>query len=332
MKRWKGLLTLAISGLVLCAGGCKTTTVSQQDASSENDKVIEEEAIVEDEVEKTSTEDIYYSFIKNELVPELGIADLAEKSTTIYSSEEDWFHCEGILSAYIHDLDHDGEEELLMLFMEATDERQDYIQSGEVYHIVARVYAMENDTPVQKAEMVLERGDSDQLLYPSVQVNSSHLYVSAMETEDCTQILLEDGLFSGPFSDGMTINYWAIVYENEELHYAYQFVQSGIGSYGMDYYANQYQNGELVSSEIFYNADSENETYASYEEALKAFFEEQGLSVAYNSFDTSIFAETGSQEEILEFHIKYDFENYSDSEYTFDFYAKDATELRSKIQ
>lgn len=319
MKRWKVVVTVTALSLVALLGGCKKEP-EQEGNGNIKDNIPADESV----------EDIYYEFVEDELVPELGVANLSTTSVTIHDANENWFYCDGILSAYIDDLDHDGIEDMLLLFMEKTDYDNDYMDADTVYHIVANVYTLENDTPVLKSGTLLARTDDEMLFYPSIQGNDIHMYVSAVEQDGATYIVFEEGVFANTFADGMNRNYWAYTYENEDLHFAYQFVQDGLGSAGMTYHANVYQNGKLTSSDLFYEMDSDS-TYASYDEAVKAFFKEQGLEVAYHNFEKSIFAGTGRQNDILELHIQNEGVDYENSNFTFTFRGEDGTGLRDKI-
>lgn len=72
------------------------------------------------ESETIDYEEIYYSYIENELLPQYGLAELAV--TRDYSSNTTHTNLLGIVSAAIYDFCDDGTEELLVLTREKTDD------------------------------------------------------------------------------------------------------------------------------------------------------------------------------------------------------------------
>lgn len=311
MKKWKVAVMLTAMGSLMLLGGCKKN------------------APLDDE-QNLNASQIYYDFIENELADALGIANISEQTVTIHSENDNWFDCTGILSAYMNDLDQDGVEDLLLLRMVEVGNQAGYENADSVYQMVASVYSIEEDAPVLQSETMIQRTEGDIIYFPSTYTMDEDIYVSAVEQDGVTYIVFEEQCVANAFADGYTKNFWALTYADSRLDYAYQFVQDGVGSAGMTYTANTYEDGELKTSEIFFDME-EADSYEAYDEAVKDFFELQGLTVIYSNFEKSIFAGTGLQDEIMEFHIQVGEIDFENQNYPFNFRVEDKTNLRDNI-
>ena len=91
-----------------------------------------------------SEEDIFYRYIEEILVPELGLASLESQVGVMHSQEDEWFSLTGILSAYISDLDGDGVKDLLVLHLKEGETGEGAL----AYSLYGRVYVLEDGAVV----------------------------------------------------------------------------------------------------------------------------------------------------------------------------------------
>ena len=183
----------------------------------------------------------------------------------------------GVISATILDFDLDGEEEMMVCYTEPSAD-----MSGE-YEIMLAMYeaAEGNAVLADKVPLVAYQEWNGAFRLSGNQWMDIFLDVNAVRTNGRCYIMFEERQIARAFADGQDNNYWLMVYEDGKWNYAGSFTQDAIGSAGFSYTGYEFENGALVSSQVYYDEQSMWEgTSALYEDfsvAITEFFGKFGI-------------------------------------------------------
>lgn len=220
-------------------GGNREETDIERDRDEEEDAGAEQDDGEPEGEEETSpgAADVLQACLDNELAGQYGYADLGTKIVSFAHEGETtdtsaWTGLSGIADARILDLDGDGQEELLVICLEGQN-------------ICLWVYEAEENTPVKKAEAVIERsGDG-----------FSHEDVFTLAGGgDTVYLVFLQAYWGGIWSDGYYAQTGLYQYDGERLYTPLTIQQDGQGSSEFVYIARQYDgNGAQLSEEVVYD-------------------------------------------------------------------------------
>ena len=240
---------------------------------------------------------IYTSYLKNNIIPSLGIAK-ANFSVDYESKIFGWCNTTGVISAMIQDLDGNGIKELSVFYIEK--------QNNEGYErasLKMRIYSIENEEISLKSDVIVLDGfdnwEVDIKLYLKKYNNKTYLYI--------------EGINKG---DGSSVSYLIYRFDGNVLNRELFLYDPGYSDGGTGLYkipnlnCNYYDGGEEL-----YNDFAEKNGYLNI---LKSNLEPFGIDVEYkNGFCCAIV--DNSFAKIL--FIKSVFNNFTDIIVTLDDYT-----------
>lgn len=233
-------------------------------------------------------EQIYYEYLNKVLIPQYGLADLQQEGTMTMdhdkpdsrmSKENEWFEPKGIVSAYIDDLDLDGQKELFVIYWEKQAVKGEY---GDFYELAGAIYEAEEDRAVYKDKMKLSTSEYD---WERHRESVGNFCVAAMEAEGRKYLLAyKTHLIYGAFSDGASdIAMWMAEYKDGKAAVLQEARISEISHDPGDipYVGVTYEGGE-EKTELLYAGwkQPEKGPYPTLKEAFTAFFRRKGLDVS----------------------------------------------------
>lgn len=370
MKRCKQHVMTSLAIVILLLSACNVkaqeiiadTSLTEVSASDESDSQLEEPSNEESEVtniediersDNLNESEIYYQYIQDILVPQYGIASL-NAEVIFHKTFRNWLQPEGIVSAYINDLDLDGVSELLLLYIKDMGEGEETGTEGSrVYWLYANVYTMRNDVPTKIDETPIIINDEVSgrenkiLFYTNTHIEET-LYISTITLDGSRYVIFESDYYGHTFSDGTCRNYWALKLEDGKLKHAFSFIQTGGGSDAFEYTGFEYEYRQEISSELLYSRYEEYNggakgTYDDFHTAAKSFFERHGLSIdtskgftantidSLNGFGNSILNDNSLDDRILSYCIRCRSEDRDNEKYTYALESIDHTDLRSHV-
>ena len=370
MKRCKQHVMTSLAIVILLLSACNVkaqeiiadTSLTEVSASDESDSQLEEPSNEESEVtniegiersDNLNESEIYYQYIQDILVPQYGIASL-NAEVIFHKTFRNWLQPEGIVSAYINDLDLDGVSELLLLYIKDMGEGEETGTEGSrVYWLYANVYTMRNDVPTKIDETPIIINDEVSgrenkiLFYTNTHIEET-LYISTITLDGSRYVIFESDYYGHTFSDGTCRNYWALKLEDGKLKHAFSFIQTDGGSDAFEYTGFEYEYGQEISSELLYSRYEEYNggakgTYDDFHTAAKSFFERHGLSIdtskgftantidSLNGFGNSILDDNSLDDRILSYCIRCRSEDRDNEKYTYALESIDHTDLRSHV-
>ena len=370
MKRCKQHVMTSLAIVILLLSACNVkaqeiiadTSLTEVSASDESDSQLEEPSNEESEVtniegiersDNLNESEIYYQYIQDILVPQYGIASL-NAEVIFHKTFRNWLQPEGIVSAYINDLDLDGVSELLLLYIKDMGEGEETGTEGSrVYWLYANVYTMRNDVPTKIDETPIIINDEVSgrenkiLFYTNTHIEET-LYISTITLDGSRYVIFESDYYGHTFSDGTCRNYWALKLEDGKLKHAFSFIQTGGGSDAFEYTGFEYEYRQEISSELLYSRYEEYNggakgTYDDFHTAAKSFFERHGLSIdtskgftantidSLNGFGNSILDDNSLDDRILSYCIRCRSEDRDNEKYTYALESIDHTDLRSHV-
>lgn len=199
------------------------------------------------------------------------------QSGVMSTTQDSWMNPGGVISATILDFDLDGEEEMMVCYTEPSAD-----MSGE-YEIMLAMYeaAEGNAVLADKVPLVAYQEWNGAFRLSGNQWMDIFLDVNAVRANGRCYIMFEERQIARAFADGQDNNYWLMVYEDGKWNYAGSFTQDAIGSAGFSYTGYEFENGALVSSQVYYDEQSMWEgTSALYEDfsvAITEFFGKFGI-------------------------------------------------------
>ena len=213
----------------------------------------------------------------SELISTYGIFQ-ANQSGVMGSTSDAWLDPRGVISATFLDFDLDGEEEMLVCHTEQSAE------DPNNYNIMLKMYEAVEGDAVLAAQAPFIAYNDNRMKSDCLSVNewlNMDLRVNVVRADNRCYIMCEEYWVTGGFADGMSQNYWAMVYEDGKLDYAGSFTQVAGGSAGFAYTGYEFEHGTLANSQLYYDEEgSWRETDALYQDfgvAIKAFFGRLGI-------------------------------------------------------
>lgn len=168
----------------------KASSSEMTEAETEEETDMETEGL--EEQDKTE-EEIYYEYLNQVLIPEYGLANLHQEGTMTMdysnpasrsSQENQWFEPKGIVSAYIDDLDLDGEKELFVIYWEKEAAEGAY---GGFYEMTGAIYEVQENQAVCKDKMRLSTSEYD---WEKNRESMGNFCVAMMEAEGRKYLLV----------------------------------------------------------------------------------------------------------------------------------------------
>jgi len=236
-------------------------------------------------IEQKTSEELFAAYLENTLIPELGMADLSERSASFSFSDPEaqtktieWERLQGILGYKIADIDGDNEEELLVIHTTHSDN-------------LMSVYEISNGDILLAQEILIVAADRSE----SYDENFSVIY-----TDKGTFVLYAYNT-RGVYGDGYFAEMSLWRYEGTNITPAMLITRTEGGSEFFVFTSYKYNsNGEQVSEEIIYDAsDYDNEQYNIYDEdgsILASQFAEYGIEINGN---INMVSEIGAFENLI---------------------------------
>lgn len=267
-------------------GGKEEESEMQEDSGRASEHKAAEEP--EKELQKKSEEEVYDEYVNQVLIPEYGLADLRQggemtmdfnNPDSRMSKDNDWFEPKGIVSAYIDDLDLDGQKELFVIYWEKDASEWEY---GTFYELTGAVYGMEGEGVVWKDKMRLSSSRYD---WERHRESTGNFCVAMMKSEGKKYLVVyKNHLVRGVFSDGLVDQaMWAAEYKDGKITIMQEARVSEITNNSGDvpYIGISYEGGE-EKEELLYAgwAQPQEGPYQTLAEAFCGFFSRKGLDVS----------------------------------------------------
>ena len=310
-------------------------TEVQEQVQEQLDVVEQREEKQQAEERQAETEEAFDAYLRDTLIPQKGLGELSSVEGWMYSYDDSWYEPLGILTAYLEDLDSDGELEMLVLSLEKSQKDTENYPKGE--NLVGEVYELV-DGQVQLAvtQILMEYNESPNpqpctfLLSQSSEIS---LHVSRVTVEGRNYLFFERGEMGMLFADGGTRDYWMVVYEDGQLSTEVSFTQPGMGSAQFRYMGYRLSGGQVIDRQLLYSEDMDQGpgVYGSFQEAVSEFFEEVGVQAAYSDPSQSILTEENQLERILDYHTAMVQRSASGSGGKYRLEAVDHMELRQRL-
>lgn len=276
------------AGVVLLAKGkpegedivVQATEVPDDITEAESTPSTEPTASVEPTPEPRAEEDIYYAYLNEELVPKYGLAELNQEGTlkieNTSDKENQWLKPVGILSAYIEDLDQNGEKELLVLYWKK--EKDAFF----AHELTAEVYEQEEGKVVCTDSVVISG-----LGYGwNERCDVTGIFVAADMTAGGKRYLFFSQYgCENFFTDGLIQGMRSMEYKDGKLQTVQEILQTAGGKrrVGLVYTGYTYKEGkkeeELLYDETTLEDATDEELEAYSAEAFTEYFKREKLDV-----------------------------------------------------
>ncbi len=267
-KRKKGYQIVALAMAVIVAGSCFISCGKKSNKPAE---------------------ELYNEYIKETLVEEYGLADVSEFEATLTSynynniTTSRRVNLEGIVSAYIEDMDNDGTKDLVVLRYERKEEK-DY--NRDVFQMIMSVYTVE-DGKVSELDQIYVgptngKWDGENIYVESVmekETSEVRTEIKSVTDGEGKYIMVNSRLNGGAFSDG--VFEYIMIYElkDDKLSHKYSFEQTAGGSAGFEYTGYIDGKGTLLYNQVSGEEGEKTGKYNSYEEAIDGFFKDINIKV-----------------------------------------------------
>lgn len=250
--------------------------------------LLETEAVPTEEQEERTEEEVFYEYLNNVLIPEYGLADLQQEGIltmdfdnpdSYHSEENEWFEPKGIVSAYINDLDLDGQKELFVIYWEKEAREHDW--GGAYYDMTGAVYEVEGDEAAFQDKIKLSSRAQD---WEKRYESAGNFSVIAMEAEGRKYLLVYKEHWMGTFHDeNPDRNMWISEYKDGQIKMIQEARIEEIAHDPGDIpdVGITYEDGE-AKTELLYAGwgQPEKGPYPTLEEAYISFFRRKGLDVS----------------------------------------------------
>lgn len=263
-------------------------TETQEESSKAPETKVAEESEKAKELEKKPEEEMYYKYVNQVLVPEYGLADLRQEGTMTMdfsnpdsrmSEENEWFEPKGLVSAYIDDLDLDGQKELFVIYWEKDVSEWEH---GTSYGLTGAVYGVEGEGVAFKDKMSLSSSGYD---WERHHESTGNFCVAMMEAGGRKYLVVyKNHLVWGAFSDGSVDQaMWMAEYKDGKVAILQEARVSEITNNSGDvpYVGITYEEGGKKEELLYAGwAQPEEGPYPTLAEAFTAFFQRKGLDVS----------------------------------------------------
>ncbi len=228
---------------------------------------------------ETETEDGTTAAFKEQLaaiVTEHGLFADSQSASVAGWDSYNWLDCSGVMAATIFDFDSDGQDEMLVCIAENLDINETYCDID--------LYMWEVEDGGAVLADVYANGDIS-----TEAISDLIIMYHTLPTDDGCYILCERCYGPEWVYDIMTGGsvYWIVEYTDGSFQKVAEYTQPG--GYAEDNIGTEYENGEVVSSQVYYNdIASEGEAlYDDSDEAMTAFFEKYGIRINMTNAGTT---------------------------------------------
>lgn len=255
---------------------------------TESVKTVEEtesEERLEEETEK-KTEEVFYEFLRQEMLPEYGLAELHQekriamdyaKPDSRYSEGNRWFQASGIVSAYIDDLDMDGQKELFVIYWDKEKDEDEY---GSYCDMMGAVYEAEEEQAVFQDKMKLSMGD---YIWTDNRESAGNFSAMAMEADGRNYLLFYTGDVTVAFSDGWNEHSMQMAeYRGGTFAMVQEIYMATPGSDMLSFWYDGVTYGKdgTKNTERLYDGDQNPGTMETIQKTFVDFFQRKGLDVS----------------------------------------------------
>ena len=226
-------------------------------------------------------EDIFYKYLRENLIPKYGVADVKQKGklSQDYGTEtvnqelekkNRWFKPKGIISAHIADMDSDNDKELFVIYWEK--------KKDDTYHhkLKMEVYEIQDGEVVRMDTKTLSDGGCGWAEWLNWKGNFSVFEMAAGEKK---YFLFSQSQLIEFFGDGRVREMWSVEYRNGKFSYVQEIRQTEGGSDDFTY-TGYTHTGKKKKGEVLYDMyDEQNGLYDSADEAFIEFFGREKIDV-----------------------------------------------------
>ena len=212
--------------------------------TTEDGNVTWADCILADEKSKADTIYIernlsYYPYVKNELIPKLGLFEIGEKKEMAYDFVDyDWDSRTGIVSAAIKDMNGDGIDDMVLVYVK----KEDVLGNGLLHQtLYADMYTMEDGVIVKKNSVLLDEFNN---------CENHEIWVSMYpyqnkDGKDCYDLFVQS-YAKGCFVDYSDPIYARFCFDGEGLRKVFHIEQSqgGTSEVAFSNYVYNVQTGE----------------------------------------------------------------------------------------
>ena len=246
----------------------------------------ESEEKLEEETEKKTDEEIFYDFLRQEMLPEYGLAELHQekriamdytKPDSRYSEGNRWFQASGIVSAYIDDLDMDGQKELFVIYWEKEKDEDEY---GSYCDMMGVVYEAEEEKAVFQDKMKLSIGD---YIWTDNRESEGNFSAMTMEADGRNYLLFYTADVTVAFSDGWNEHSMQMAtYQDGTLAMVQEIYMTTPGSDMLSFWYDGVTYGKdgTKNTERLYDGDQNPGTMETIQKTFVDFFQRKGLDVS----------------------------------------------------
>ena len=217
-----------------------------------------------------------------ELVNQYGSFDPNQQGS-MQSFSDEWFNPKGVLGAEIKDFDLDDVCEMAVC-ISVPDETSE--EGG--YYIVLNIYEVEENQVKQSATAVLgayiqlDTGGQNVkniVLKPNLWMDRMAA-VTLVQKDGRYYFFCEDYSVARSFGDSLERSCWVMQYQNDSLQYVCSYTQTGGGSVEFIYTGYKFENGDCMSSDLYYSECYDvTAPYDHFGEAITAFFQDYGIAI-----------------------------------------------------
>ncbi len=261
--------------------GVTTDVTASPDSRAELDSVQTVEPVPSAGKASRPEEDIYYEYINEKLVSEYGLAKLNQEGELTYYQGMDspaldkrnhWLKPSGILSAYIEDLDKDGQKELFVLYWKKKKDK--YF----AHKLIGEVYGLDEENVICMDSVVISGLGYDWNEFYDIVGNFIVADMAGGKNKYLLFVQYDNKSF---FADGHIRGMCSMEYKDGRLEKVQEVLQTSGGSDAFVYTGYSYKEGKC-EEELLYDMYGDTGPVAAYdtvEEAFTKYFKREKLDV-----------------------------------------------------